>query len=220
MITFKDKIKINLLAFLVGKGLYLYDKTWKIKLINYKPDISPAIYAVWHGLQYTFMAIPNRENISILISKSNDGEFISRAILQRGFSVIRGSHGRGGAEAVRKILKETKKGRCIAYSVDGPRGPLYKVKEGVIKVAQMSKIPIIPVASDISPCLNINSWDKYQAALIFCKCATVFGEPIYVDRNATPEEMEQCRLKVENDLFALREKACEELKNWGKREKP
>ncbi len=214
MPTLKGQIKINTLAFLSGKGILLLDKTVKYKLINYNQDISPVIYAVWHGLQYTFLAIPNRKNLSILISKSNDGEFISRALMQRGFSIIRGSHGRGGAEAVRKILKETKKGRCIAYNIDGPRGPAFVAKEGIVKVAQMAKIPIVPVSSDISPCIRINSWDKYQTPLLFSKGVTVFGEPINVPKNASEEEMEQCRLKVENDLFALRERACEELKNW------
>ncbi len=214
MPTLKGQIKINTLAFLAGKGLFLIDKTVKFRLVNYRQDISPVIYAVWHGLQYTFMGIPNRQNISILISKSNDGEFISRALMQRGFSIIRGSHGRGGAEAVRKILKETKKGRCIAYNIDGPRGPAFVAKEGIIKVAQMAKIPIIPVSSDITPCLKINSWDKYEVPLLFSKAVTVFGEPIYVPKGASEDEMEQYRLQVEKDLFALREKACEELRNW------
>jgi len=216
-ITIFERIKIWILSFLVGIGLYLYDKTWKVKLINYNPDYSPVIYASWHGLQYTVIPIPNRKNLSVLVSKSVDGEFISRAMKQIGFSVIRGSYGRGGANAVRKILKAVKNGRSIDYNVDGPKGPIHEVKEGVIKVAQMAKVPIIPISADITPCININSWDKYQTPLLFCKCVMVFGEPVYVDRNADEQEMERCRLQVEKELFALRERASEELRNWGKK---
>lgn len=213
---FKDKLAIYPLFWLAYLyfGYIGYSFKWK-KKINFKPEIKPCIYAIWHGQQYSllnFLKHQYRKNINILISNSNDGEGITRACHRLGFSVIRGSHKRGGSKAARQLVKALKRGENVAYTVDGPKGPIYKVKEGIIRIAQMSGAPIIPISSTGGLAYRANSWDDYEMPLPFAKPVSVFGDPIYVPRDADENEIERIRKLLEDELIALYGKAREEYR--------
>ncbi len=201
------KIKYEIISTLAAAGLNFLDLANKFERYNYKPESEPAIYAIWHGLQYCLGGLPNRKNVHILISLSKDGEFIAYTVKKIGFSTVRGSMGRGGMKATREIIRILEDGKNIAYTVDGPKGPGHKVKKGVIRIARMSGRPIIPLNSDSTFRYVFPSWDKYQIPLPGSKMPLVFGEPIYVPEDISEEEIEQYRLKVENELFKLRQEA-------------
>jgi len=203
--SFKDNFRIYSLASLMLGYIWPMDKTIRTKKINLSLDVeyNQAIYAIWHGRQYAFLSLTPRCDVSVLISKSRDGEAISIVTKLLGFSTVRGSTNRGGAKALRDSLKLLKKGKSIAFTVDGPRGPVYKVKNGIIKMAQLSQVPIIPLMPVAKNVFNFNSWDKYQIPMPFAKTYAIYGEPINVPRNLTPEEEEEYRLLVENKLFEL-----------------
>lgn len=197
----KENFKISALA---GIGIAIsktLDFTCRARLYNFKPGANPSIYAIFHGWQYILGGIPDRKDINILISHSNDGEIITRIVHSLGFSTIRGSMGRGGMKATREILKILEKGKNVAYTVDGPRGPGFKAKEGIVKIAQMAKKPIIPVYGDVKFRIEINSWDKYQIPLPFNILPITFGEPIHVPEG--DENLEEYRLRLENALLGL-----------------
>ena len=199
--------RIYTLASLMLIYLWPMDKTIRTKKINFKPELAPAIYAVWHGKQYGLLSIVPRKDVHILISQSNDGESISVASTVLGFSTVRGSTNRGGTKALRDSLKILKNGKSIAFTVDGPKGPIYKVKEGVIKMAQIAQVPIIPIMPVAKRTLNFKTWDKYQLPYWFEKTVALYGDPIYVPRQLTPEEEENFRLGLENKLFELDKQA-------------
>ena len=201
----KENFKISVISALGSTWLKFVDYTCKFTTHNYNPEITPAIYAIWHGWQYNLGGIPDRDKLNILISQSNDGEIIARIVKSMGFSTIRGSMGRGGLKATREILKALKNGKNIAYTVDGPKGPAFKVKEGIIKIAQMSGRPIIPVFGDADWSVEINTWDKYQLFLPFARLPLVFGNPIYVPKN--DEDVEKYRLEVETQLLMFKNEA-------------
>ena len=201
------KIKYEVLSLIASSGLNFLGWSYKFQKHNYKPETCPAIFAIWHGLQYSLGGIPDRKNLYILISKSRDGEIIACTVEKMGFSTIRGSISRGGVKATLKIIKTMENGGNIAYTVDGPKGPGFKVKKGLIRIAQMTKRPIIPVSVDAKFKLTASSWDEYQLPAPWAKVPLVFGEPIYVPEEASDEIIEEYRLKVENELFKLREEA-------------
>ncbi len=205
------KIKNELIYLAAGYGLKFLEKTYRFKKYNYNSEAVPAIYAIWHGLQYCLSGIPEREKLHILISHSNDGEIIARAVKILGFSTIRGSMGRGGMKATLEIIRALEENKNIAYTVDGPRGPGFKVKKGIIKIAQMSQKPIIPVSYDASIKQVFSSWDKYQIPLPGAKLPLVFGDPIYVPSSLSDEDIEEYRLKLENELFRLKDEALSKI---------
>ena len=95
--------------------------------------------------------------------------------------------------------------------LDGPRGPLHKVKNGAIKLAQKTGAPIVTVHwySPQKTFITLPSWDKMKTPLFDCNILNVYGDPIYVKEDATDEEIEQIKDKIKNQLFDLEAKAPE-----------
>jgi lysophospholipid acyltransferase (LPLAT)-like uncharacterized protein len=200
----KEKILIPMLTNLAYSYIGLMDKLLRVELKNHNKDLSPVIYAIWHGWQYGLLTLPDRAKLHLLISPSNDGEIISRISNKLGFPTIRGSQGRRGTQALREIVKTLKNGGSIAYTVDGPRGPIYEVKSGIIQIAQMTQIPIIPVVPTVNRKLQVNSWDEYKVPHFFAKVQTLMGDAMYIPKNITEEEREEFRNQLEQKMFELK----------------
>ena len=93
------------------------------------PNLKPCIYAMWHANQFLVHGLEDKANTSILVSNSIDGEVVARAVEKWGFKVVRGSAGKKGAvESTMQMLTRLKNGECVGIMVDGPHGPLHKVK--------------------------------------------------------------------------------------------
>lgn len=217
---FKEKVWIHFASRVFATYYLPMCRTIRKKVIHLEKYDKPHINAIWHGLQYSWLGIERsqRYKFNILVSPSNDGECIAKVCHWLGFSLIRGSVKRQGVSAVRNILRALKKGESVGYTVDGPKGPIYEVKEGVIKIAQMAQVPIIPsnVASDKG--LEFNSWDKYTLPHWFAKSVMVYGEPIFIPKDATEDELEEYRLQLQEKLFELKAMAKEEFKKEYNRE--
>ena len=104
-----------------------------------------------------------------------------------------------------EILEKLEQNNSIAITIDGPRGPKYVVKDGVINISKLSQAPVVPfVWYCPSPLwLKFNTWDEFRFAIFACKTIVVYGEPIYVPGDSTKEDVEQYRLKLENQLKDL-----------------
>jgi lysophospholipid acyltransferase (LPLAT)-like uncharacterized protein len=81
--------------------------------------------------------------------------------------------------------------------------------DGPISLARISGAAIIPAAASVSRRVVLNTWDKLIVALPFGQGATVWGEPIRVRRDASPEEMASARLRLEADLTRVTNTADE-----------
>lgn len=185
-----------------------------IKEVN-NPEIKPCIYAMWHAHQCCIHGIKERKNLNVLISRSIDGEIIARVVEKWGFKTVRGSKGKkGSVEATMKLIDRLKEGQCIAMMVDGPSGPAYKVKDGVIKIAKMSGAPIVPVYwySSYKNFLKLPSWDGFRYPFGFTPLLNFYGEPIYVNADNTDEQDEAVRVKLQETLNELEKKAPETFK--------
>jgi len=202
-----EERKVTRFANLAYAGIKFLDVSCKFKNNGYNSQTKSAIFALWHGWQYGLLGVPSRKDLYLLISPSLDGEIIARVTEKLEFSTVRGSMKRDGSKALREILKVLKADKAIAYTVDGPKGPICHVKEGVIKIAQMSQKPIIPLVPRVNWKVQINSWDKYKIPLPFATVTNYYGEPIYVPKKLSVEEIEEYRLNLENELFRLQKTA-------------
>lgn len=186
------------------------------------PDVQPCVYVMWHQNQFCIHGIPNRSKLGVLISTSLDGEIIARVCTKWGFIVCRGSAGRKGAvSSMLKMIDLIREGNSIAIMVDGPRGPLHKVKGGAITLARETKVPIVPVhwCSHEATFRRLPSWDKMSTPIGPCKILNIFGEPIYVN-DKTDEEVAQ---EIRDSLYGLEKNAdksyeeAKKLKLWNKK---
>lgn len=197
--------KVDFLSSLVI-GLFKVEvKFAKYININY-PKGKQVIFSLWHAHQCALYCCEDKDKLNVLISKSRDGEIITRATKSMGINVVRGSQNRGGAKASLELIEKLEQGENIAITVDGPKGPRRKVKEGIIFIAKKTQVPIVPMVfySPARNFLNIkSSWDGLRFPVGPIKIVVSFGEPMYVPEDADKEKMEELRLKLEQDMQSL-----------------
>ncbi len=199
------KYLVSALSFIV-KWFYAFESLfYNCKNINYPKD-KPVIFALWHAHQCALYANEDRGSLNVMISKSNDGDIIAAATEHMGIRVVRGSYKRAGASASLAMIEKLEQGENAAITIDGPRGPKGKVKDGVINIAKLTGVPIVPMTwySPSKWLLKFNTWDEFRFPVLGVKTIAVYGEPIYIPADCSKEEAENLRQKVEtalNDLY-------------------
>jgi lysophospholipid acyltransferase (LPLAT)-like uncharacterized protein len=173
-----------------------------------KPGIEPAIYCVWHNRLALCLPIYNRfartrnqtPGMAAMASASKDGAFLAAIIEQFGVRAARGSSSRRGHQALLELTSWAGKGYDLAITPDGPRGPRYKVQPGVISLAQITGLPIVPCTYNLSWKIKVRSWDAFQIPIPFSKCEVIAGETVRIPRQTTDEEREDTRRQIERIL--------------------
>jgi hypothetical protein len=194
--------------------------TYIVEMNN--PEITPCIYAMWHSDQFCVYGLKNKGNVNILISNSFDGEIIARIVEKMGFKTCRGSSNRkGSVSGTLKMISKLKNGEDIAIMVDGPRGPIHKVKAGAIVLAREAGVPIVPVhwySKDFT-FMKFSSWDKMTSPIGPCRLLNLYGAPIYTDGKTNEEvieEVEKSLLELDRIIPEKYEEAKKQ-KLWSKR---
>ena len=185
----------------------------------------PVIWAFWHS-QLLFPAFIGRDrHARILISRHRDGEFVARVAEGLGLDPVRGSTSRGGAEALLELVRESH-GRDLAITPDGPRGPREVVQPGAIMLAQMTGMPIMPLAATAWPRKRLSSWDGFVVPAPFARAAITIGRILRVPADAGRDARERFRLMLETEMKQATERvevACREVhprKPWARHHHP
>jgi lysophospholipid acyltransferase (LPLAT)-like uncharacterized protein len=159
------------------------------------------IAAFWHNRLLLMGYSYHGKGIKTLISQHKDGELISRVLKSLGFGSVRGSSTRGGAAAMREMAKASRE-YDIGITPDGPRGPKYVVQEGVIALARLTGVPILPLTFGSSRKKVFASWDAFNLPYPFSRGVFMWGEPIYVSKE---DDMEEKRKELELKLKEMTE---------------
>jgi lysophospholipid acyltransferase (LPLAT)-like uncharacterized protein len=122
--------------------------TWRISLVEpaemtkQLSEKSPFILAHWHGDELVLYWTIPRYRLATIASTSKDGEIMNSLIyLQKGVT-SRGSSTRGGVSALKGLIRLVRGGRNCSFAVDGPKGPIYKVKPGIFEMSRLLQAPI------------------------------------------------------------------------------
>ncbi len=199
--------------------------TYRIRVIA--PEIEKSIfdrgevpiYISWHQRFFPgIVFFANRHRISIMISKSKDGEFIARIVKVLGWTPVRGSSARagvdkGGKQALEELKQKALEGCTIGHIVDGPKGPFGVVKPGLLLIAQHSGMPILPAIVSAEKRWNMKGWDRFMIPKPFSRVIIRFDHETYIPKDITPEEFERLRIGIENRLYTLYQ---ETDAMWGK----
>ncbi|MBL8557801.1 MAG: lysophospholipid acyltransferase family protein [Hyphomonadaceae bacterium] len=176
----------------------------------------PLIVCYWHGrIMQSHVGWRQSEGAPrtlMLISQSKEGEAISQACMMVGLDVVRGStdkaHKRkGGAEALRTMVKTLRAGGSVAITPDGPKGPRMRVQPGVIQLARLSGASLICLGWSTRPRKVFNSWDQFMLPLPFGRGAYVWSDLLNVPRDADDAALERARLALENELTRIAHEA-------------
>ena len=168
----------------------------------------PAIYCTWHNrlalclTEYYGYAKKHNQTPGMagLVSASKDGGFLASILECFGVQPVRGSSSRRGPQALLELTGWAERGYDLAITPDGPRGPRYVVQEGIIGLARVTGLPIIPASHHLSWKVQAKSWDRFQIPLPFSRCEMVFEKPVRVPRGASDAEREALRQQLERTL--------------------
>ena len=166
-----------------------------------------AILAFWHNrvmlLPFIYRYQMHLKNLVAMVSQSRDGQFLADFLERFGFKTIRGSSSRGGRATFIQAIKLARQGYDIAISPDGPRGPMYQVQPGIIKLAQITSLPIVPAGYQASIRRELHSWDRFILPGPFARVAFETAPHITVPRRAGKEQLEQARQHLQAQLMQL-----------------
>jgi lysophospholipid acyltransferase (LPLAT)-like uncharacterized protein len=148
-----------------------------------------------------------------LISGSVDGEVPERIARTWGAEVIRGSANQSGALALRDMQAMMKRGYSIVTTADGPRGPRYEIKAGVVVMARIGGVPIVPIACAAARVWELPRWDKFMIPLPFCRVVLAVGKPYTIPPDVPLDAIEPHRLAVQEAVMSLMRQSEERLRH-------
>ena len=151
-----DRLLIRLVPWLGCGVIRLLRWTMRVRVVNaeavdaFWKNGKNVIVAFWHGRQLMMPLAYGGKRIVILISRHRDGELIARTVGYFGFHAVRGSTTRGGAAALRSLVRSARAGDDLGVTPDGPRGPRHAVQSGVMQLAKLTGLPILPLTFSAS----------------------------------------------------------------------
>jgi len=162
------------------------------------PDVARFIYAFWHESMLAPAKI--HTHVKVLISQSADGELIARVCQHLGLGTVRGSSKRGGAQALLQLIRQDQNTH-LALTPDGPCGPRRQVKTGIVLLASLSGLPIVPLGIGFTRAWRFQSWDRFAVPRPFSTIIGVVGEPLLVPPDLDSAGIEQQRRRIEDAML-------------------
>jgi len=161
------------------------------------------IVALWHQRILAVMGYARRFGIyepSVMISQSRDGEMIADVYRRFNFRPVRGSNSRGGKQALAEMVASLADRQIAVHVLDGPRGPKGVVKPGLIVMAQLSGIPIVPIYITSNRAWVLNSWDRTMIPKPFSTIMFRWGDPVYIPQDLDSDSFENIRRQIEKQM--------------------
>lgn len=214
--TFAERIQIRILGFafylftnLIGKTIRFEVENWE-NLEKIEREGKIPILAFWHNRIFPATYYFRHRGIVVMSSQSFDSEYVARFIQRFGFGIVKGSSTRGGVGGLIEMIRLVKKGFPAGFSVDGPKGPVYQAKTGIVMLAKKTGNPILPFSIETEKYWTIKSWDRLQIPKPFARAKIFIGEPIEFGENVDEVETRNKHLDLQKKLDALVERG----ENW------
>lgn len=203
--------KSAMLGFLVGWLMKLICASLRLDVRDLcgvrssEPRIPQGIFILWHNRFFTVphawgKLVGKKRKTVTLTSASHDGDVVAHAMAVFGLGSVRGSSSRRGVAALVGLKRALQEGYDICLTPDGPRGPRYKIQPGVIKIAEATGAPIIPVHVRFSLAWRLKTWDGFVIPCPFSKVEVTFDQIIYLNRGMGAETFEKERMRIETIL--------------------
>ncbi|MFK5882547.1 MAG: lysophospholipid acyltransferase family protein [Sulfurospirillum sp.] len=173
------------IIYLIANILYLTCKKKFHTKIAPKDLNKPTVIAFWHGELLSvlkgYLFFVGNPNIDSIVSEHSDGEIIAKTVSLFGGGTIRGSSTRGGIKVLKQSFKALQKGRNIAITPDGPKGPRHSVADGIVLISQKKMVPIVTFNCKPTSYWQFKSWDRFIIPKPFSTLDFYIGEPFLLD---------------------------------------
>ncbi|MBC7188293.1 MAG: DUF374 domain-containing protein, partial [Calditrichaeota bacterium] len=179
-----SRVFVDALAFSAFALMRLLTSTLRVRLyihpsVDEELHRKPLLFAFWHGRQFLLVPHFTSWNIALMSDLSWAGDIQTRILQRFGYTVVRGSSSHGGMRALLAIKKAIEAGHPAAFAVDGPHGPAFQAKPGILFLAEKLGLPLAPVATSAKPAWILEStWCRYLLPKPFARCVAVIGKPI------------------------------------------
>lgn len=165
----------------------------------------PAIFVFWHGelimLPFSYIKYRKSKNIAAIISDHHDGEIATRLIKLIGGEAIRGSSTKGSVKALKGAFFALDAGKDVGITPDGPKGPRHSVADGVVKIAQKKRVPLVALNIQASSYWRFHSWDKSFIPKPFSKLDFYASEPFSLEGLEIQEAKEEIQKRLMQYAF-------------------
>lgn len=199
--TFSQRAKIALISWAAIFAVRLIGPTLRFRVISEEggppaddPLKKPGIYCFWHRCVFPATWFFRGQKIAVMTSQSLDGEAIARTIEHFGFRAVRGSSSRGGVRALLGMHTEIEEGGVAAFTIDGPRGPMYVAKPGPVLLAKNTRVPLAVFHIALKSAWVLNSWDRFMLPKPFSQAVLYISRMMHVsdtsDVDASHAEMQ------------------------------
>jgi lysophospholipid acyltransferase (LPLAT)-like uncharacterized protein len=174
------------------------DETNKEVLKDFQLNNSNAVFTFWHGTMLVPWFLLKKYKPSTIISRSNDGDILTKILNNWGYRVKRGSSSQGGKEVLENLIREAVEKKNIAITPDGPRGPEKVMKAGAVVLAKKTGTPLVLVGTNYKKKMKLKSWDKFEIPYFFSKVVVVYSEPFYIDEQLSFDETNE-KIQIMSD---------------------
>ena len=217
--TLGQRIALAIVPRMVWALLWVVGHTWRFEVIA-EDGVTPVIegqkagaevYCFWHQCVLPCTMYFRASGAVILVSRSFDGELITRVLRLFGFDAVRGSSSRGAREGLLGLKHVIETGRTAIFTADGPLGPIYQTKMGPIKLAQATGAPIGAFHLQPERAWVVNSWDRFLVPKPFTRIVVSWAQWTRVPGDLAQEQFETKRLELNDAIERARLRAFEHL---------
>lgn len=177
---------------------------------------SPTYLAIWHNrlalLTSILLKSAPQYRYSAVISQSRDGDLIAGLVDSYKQSRAIRIPARARHQGIRQAIASCLGGEIVVITPDGPRGPKYTLKPGIIFAAQTSQASILPITWVCDRYWKLPTWDQLMIPKPFSRCIVSFGTPFHPQGKESEQAqvLEKEMLKWEKTLWQEVEKTEEQ----------
>ncbi len=203
----------EILGTLAGWAIRLWSRTLHFHITDHcgltRPGtlLGPVIYAMWHSRICVIpplwaRTVGKSRQAVVLTSASKDGTILSSAMAVFKIGAIRGSSSRRAVAALIGMKRALRDGQDVCITPDGPRGPRYLFEPGIIKLAESSGAPIVPIHATFSAAWRLKTWDRLVIPKPFSHVQITFGEIVNIPPKLDPAAFQAHLNQLQSLLIA------------------
>jgi len=197
--TFKQRFIIRIAGIALYWLMRVIGATVRFEVIGWQhhTEAEPLIYCFWHNRIPIATYFWRRRGIVVMSSRSFDSEYIARFIQRFGYGAARGSSTRGARAALIQMIRAVRSGKSAAFTVDGPKGPIYQAKPGALLLAAKSGAAILPFSISLERCWRLPSWDRIEIPKPFTRAFVVIGERFYLKDGEADDQQQRFQMALD-----------------------